>query len=53
VRALLEEPAPFEHEDLVGSADRRQAVGDDQARPARGEVVERGEQQLLRVGVER
>ena len=31
MRAALDHPAPVEHDDLVAVADRRQAVGDDDA----------------------
>ena len=34
VRPLLHEPAPLEHEDQVGVADRAQAVRDDEDGPA-------------------
>src|SRR5229473_2816047 len=41
VRALLDDPAVLQHDDQVGIPNRRQAVGDDEGRPA-------GEQELQR-----
>jgi hypothetical protein len=41
VRALLDDLAVLEHDDQVGVADRREAVGDDERGPAREQPVQR------------
>src|SRR5690348_12290153 len=41
VRAALDDAPPFEHDDLVGVTDRRQAVRDRDGRAALGQAVER------------
>ena len=51
VCSLLDNVAVVHHEDEVGIADRRQAVGDDEARPPLHEVVHRLLDQDLSVGV--
>src|SRR5207249_3956095 len=40
VRAALHDPALIDHEDLIGSADRREPVGDDERRSALEQVGE-------------
>ena len=43
MRALLDDPAVLEHDDQVGVADRREAVGDDE----RGAAVQQAAQRAL------
>ena len=51
--ADLDDAAAIEHDDPIGLADGRQAVGDDQARPPDEQAIERRLDQRLVGGVER
>ena len=53
MRALLDDPAVLEHDDQVGVADRREAVGDDERGPAVQEAAERPLDLLLGADVDR
>jgi hypothetical protein len=43
VAAGRDDPAVVQHQDVVGEAHRRQAVRDQQGRPARGQLTEASE----------
>ena len=47
MRAVVEQAAALEHGDLVGERDRRQAVGDDERRAARHDLLQRALDLLL------
>ena len=53
MRALLDDLTRFEHIDVVGIADGRQAMGDHKRRAIRHEVVERVLNQPLGFGIDR
>ena len=52
MRALLDDPALVHHDDLVGLADRREAVGDDERGPAPQQAPQRRLDQALGLGVD-
>src|SRR6478736_8629042 len=53
MRALLDEPALFQHDDVVGVHDGREAVRDDERRAVAGDLVERVLDLFLGMAVER
>ena len=53
MRSLLDDAPAVDHDDLVGMADRREAVRDHERRPAGHQAVERVEDDRLGLRVDR